>query len=79
MASKARHCGNKTPFVTNKQYTFVTNCYQAVVLMLFNNHEELTYTQVKEMTNIKEKEILKALLSLCNPNKKIIDKQDAKK
>jgi len=47
--------------------------------MLFNNHEELTFTQVKEMTNIDDKEILQALLYLCSPKQKIIDKQDAKK
>ena len=45
-------------FITSKPYTFVINCYQAVVLMLFNNYSELTFTQVKEMTNIDDQEIV---------------------
>ena len=58
---------------------FVTNCYQAVVLMLFNKHQELTFTQVREMTNIPDNEIKQSLVYLCNPTKKILDKEDAKK
>ena len=69
----------KPVFITSKSYTFVTNCYQAIILMLFNNYDELTFTQVKEMTNIEEREIVNALIFLCNPKKKIIDKENAKK
>lgn len=47
--------------------------------MLFNTHSELTFTQVKEMTNIDDTEIVQALLYLCSPKQKIIDKADAKK
>jgi len=69
----------KPVFITAKSYTFVTNCYQAVILMLFNKHPELTFTQVKEMTNIPDSEILPALIYLCNPKQKIIDKENSKK
>ena len=34
----------KPVFITNKSYTLITNCYQATVLMLFNNYEELTFS-----------------------------------
>ena len=33
-------------FITSNSYTFYTNCYQAIVLLLFNNYSELTFTQV---------------------------------
>ena len=65
----------KPVFITTKTYSFVTNCYQAVILMLFNKHSELTYTQVKEMTNIPDGELNPALVYLCNPKQMILDKQ----
>jgi cullin 3 len=63
----------------SKSYTFVMNCYQAVILMLFNKYSDLTYKQVKELTNIPEGEISPALVYLCNPKQKILDKENMKK
>ena len=51
------------------------NCYQAVILMLFNTYSELTFQKVKELTNIPEGELLPALIYLCNPRQKIIEKE----
>ena len=69
----------KPLFITTKSYTFVMNCYQAVILMLFNKYTELTFTQVKELTNIPDSEIGPALIYLCNPRQKILDKENIKK
>ena len=55
------------------------NCYQAVVLFLFNKHNTLTYDEVKNHSSIPEAELNNALLYLCNPNQKILDKENMKK
>ena len=49
--------------------------------MLFNKNDELTFTQVKDMTNIsdKDKDLSSALMYLCNPKLKILDKENLKK
>lgn len=65
----------KPVFITTKPYMFVMNCYQAVILMLFNTYSELTFQKVKELTNIPEGELLPALIYLCNPRQKIIEKE----
>lgn len=55
------------PVWSSKKYTFVTNCYQAVVLCLFNKYDTLTYNDVKEYSAIPEAELNNALIYLCNP------------
>jgi Cullin family len=68
----------KPVFVQGKNYTLVTNCYQAVVLFLFNRNQTLTYRQIQEMTAIPEQELNPALVYLCNPKQKILDKENKK-
>lgn len=68
----------KPVFITSKPYIFVVNCYQAVVLMLFNRNTELTFTQIKDATNIPEADLKEALKYMCNPKIKILDKENAK-
>jgi hypothetical protein len=68
----------KPVFITAKPYIFVTNTYQAVVLMLFNKHQQLSYTEIKDLTNIPEPDLKEALKYLCNPRQKIIDKENSK-
>ena len=60
----------KPIFIIEKHYIFVMNCYQSIILLLFNNHEELTYLQVKQLTGISETGIQHALFWLCNPKNK---------
>jgi cullin 3 len=67
------------PTFTQKKYIFVVNCYQAVVLCLFNKHNTLTYDEVKNHSAIPEGELNNALLYLCNPKQKILDKENMKK
>lgn len=62
-----------------KPFMFVMNSYQSVVLLLFNKHNELTYTQIKQMTNIPESELNPALIYLCNPKNRVIEKENMKK
>ena len=69
----------KPAFITQKNYTFVTNCYQAVILMLFNRQTSYTYTEVLEQTSIPKEELNAALVYLCNPKQKILDKENMKK
>jgi hypothetical protein len=42
--------------------------------MLFNNHQELKFEQMKELTNIPESQILFHLKYFCNPKQKILEK-----
>jgi hypothetical protein len=37
---------------TKKKYQLVVNLFQAAVLCLFNEHDELTCKQIKETTNM---------------------------
>lgn len=46
--------------------------------MLFNKHNELTYTEIKDATNIPEADLKEALKYLCNPRQKILEKENAK-
>jgi hypothetical protein len=69
----------KPVLYTTKAFMFVMNSYQSVVLLLFNKHNELTYTQIKQMTNIPESELNPALLYLCNPKTRVIEKENMKK
>ncbi len=68
----------KPVFVTAKNYTLVVNCYQSVILFLFNRHGTLTYNQIKEYSSIPEAELNPALIYLCNPKQKILDKENKK-
>jgi hypothetical protein len=68
----------KPVFITAKPYIFGVNCYQAVVLMLFNRNSEMTFSEIKEATNIPEAELKEALKYMCNPKQKIVQKENAK-
>lgn len=61
-----------------KAYIMSVTCYQAVILMLFNENDELTVNQVKEMSGLPEAELTKQLKHLCNPKQKIISKDNPK-
>ena len=67
------------PTFTAKKYIFVANCYQAVILCLFNKYDTLTYTEIKEYGSIPDQELNNALVFLCNPKQKLLDKENNKK
>ena len=68
----------KPVFVTQKSYTLVTSVYQATVLFLFNKHQVLTFNQIKEFSAIPDAELNPALIYLCNPKQRILDKENKK-
>jgi len=49
------------------------------VLCLFNKYDTLTYDEIKNHSAIPESELNNALLYLCNPKQKILDKENMKK
>jgi len=48
-------------------YGFTTSVYQAAILMLFNENEVLTVSQIMENANLTKKEVDMQLKYLCNP------------
>lgn len=59
----------------SKPYIFIVNTYQANILLLFNSYDELTYSQIQQMTNIPENQLNPALIYLCNPKNTVIQKE----
>ena len=57
-----------------KKYTLLLNVFQATVLNLFNDFDELTVKECKEKTQISDKLFAESILKLCNPKSKIISK-----
>lgn len=51
------------------------NVFQATVCLLFNDFAELSYNTIKEKTNIPEAQLLPALVYLCNPKTKLLNKE----
>ncbi len=66
------------PNFTEKPYGFTTTVYQAAVMMLFNEHESLTFAQIGEYTNLSVKELTIQLKYLCNPKQRILNKTKLK-
>jgi hypothetical protein len=48
-------------------------------MCLFNKYNTLTYEEVKEYSAVPESELNNALVFLCNPKQKILDKENMKK
>jgi len=62
------------PTYLKKKYQLQLNVFQASVLTLFNEHEQLTVAECKEKTQVSEKQFNESILRLCNPKSKIIQK-----
>ena len=61
-----------------KPYILTVTCYQAVILMLFNEHKTLTVSQVKDLSGLPEQELTRQLKQLCNPKMRIMSKENPK-
>ncbi|KAL1437600.1 hypothetical protein MTO96_048807 [Rhipicephalus appendiculatus] len=48
-----------------RTYTIQVSTFQMCVLMLFNSHDKVTYGDIASETNIPEKDLARALRSLC--------------
>jgi hypothetical protein len=54
------------------------NLFQATVCLLFNDCAELSYQSIKEKTNIHEDWLKLALIYLCNPKVRLLNKEKNK-
>lgn len=51
--------------VGQRKHIIQVSTYQMVILMLFNNREKLTYEEIKNETDIPEKDLMRAIQSLA--------------
>jgi hypothetical protein len=58
-----------------KNYQVLVNVFQAAILILFNEHDVLTYQELKDRCQIGDSDLKEALLKLCNPKLKMISKE----
>jgi hypothetical protein len=57
----------------------VVNVFQAAILCLFNEHEALSFQELKDRCQLSEGDLIQALMKLCNPKSKMLLKEDQKK
>ena len=57
-----------------RRHELCVSTYQMVILMLYNDTEELTLGQIRTMTHIPDSELRRQLISLCTPRNKILIK-----
>lgn len=62
------------PTYLKKKYQLQVNCFQASVLHLFNEYDQLTVAECKQKTQIADQAFIESILRLCNPKSKIISK-----
>lgn len=60
---------------TPKKYQLITNVFQATVLCFFNDDDELTVAEIKEKSNVPDEFLKPAVIHLCNPKVRVLDKQ----
>lgn len=62
-----------------KNYQVLVNVFQAAILCLFNEHDQLTYQELKDRCQLGDQDLKEGLLKLCNPKAKMLLKEDQKK
>ena len=60
---------------TAKKFQLICNVFQATVLCFYNDTDELTVQQIKEKSNVPDEFLKPALIHLCNPKIRVLDKQ----
>lgn len=62
-------CSSSTSVVSSRsgprKHIIQVSTYQMVVLMLFNNHDKLTYEEIQNESDIPERDLIRALQSLA--------------
>lgn len=62
-------CTSSTSLISNRsgprKHIIQVSTYQMVVLMLFNNHDKLTYEEIQNESDIPERDLIRALQSLA--------------
>ena len=66
------------PTFTERPYEFDISTYQACILMLFNDAEEMTIKEIMDATNLPLTEVQFQMKNLFSPKTKILQKQNAK-
>ncbi|GFS43136.1 cullin4 [Actinidia rufa] len=70
------HCVLKAEFPKGKKELAVS-LFQTIVLMLFNNAQNLSYQDIKDSTGIEDKELRRTLQSLACGKVRVLQKVDA--
>lgn len=66
----------KATFASGKKHELTVSTYQMVILLLFNDRNELSYKEIKEATAIPVTDLRRSLAALaCSPKHKILNKQ----
>ncbi|XP_022902234.1 cullin-3 isoform X2 [Onthophagus taurus] len=80
-SDKEGACSSSTTSVVSnrsgpRKHIIQVSTYQMVVLMLFNNHEKLSYEEIQNETDIPERDLIRALQSLAmgKPTQRILIK-----
>ena len=55
------------------------NVFQAAILILYNEHDSLTYQELKDRCQLSDGDLKEALMKLCNPKSRMLLKEDQKK
>ena len=62
-----------------RKYQLTTNVFQATILCLFNDKDELTCQEIKQETQIEDQRFKEAMLVFCNPKMGLLEKEQKKK
>lgn len=68
------HCIVKAMFECGNKELQVS-LFQTVVLLLFNNFDKLTFTEIQELTNLEREELKRTLMSLACGKSRVLFKQ----
>ncbi|XP_066159068.1 cullin-3 isoform X1 [Euwallacea fornicatus] len=63
--SSSTSLGNSSRIGGSRKHIIQVSTYQMVVLMLFNNHDKLTYEEILNESDIPERDLIRALQSLA--------------
>jgi len=60
---------------TAKKYQLITNVFQASILCLFNEAEEISCSQIMEKTAMGQEQFRLAMMRFCDPKVKVLNKE----
>lgn len=61
-----------------KNYQVIANCFQASILYLFNENDQLTVQDIMDRCQISLEDLTEACLKLCSPKMRMLNKQNGK-
>ena len=60
---------------TAKKYQLIVNVFQASILCLFNDDEEVTCSQIRQRTGLGPEQFRAAMMRFCDPKVKVLLKE----